>query len=70
MILWIHPTNKPVPIIVRAETAEEARLKIAQCPDYDGARIFTLQAEFYASLCETGAAGPVAVQMKGGTLGI
>lgn len=64
MSFWIYPT-KSRPIIVEADTNEEAKTEIAKCPDYDGGKIIAIPVDFYAKLCKTGAVGPALMHFEG-----
>lgn len=53
MPYWICPTPGH-PVVVSADTHEEAREKIERSPAFRGGKLFALPVEFYANLCEEG----------------
>jgi len=67
MTHWIYPT-KGRPIIVEAETNQEAKTLIAKCPDYDGGNIIAIPVDFYAKLCKTGAVEPALHHFEKGAI--
>jgi hypothetical protein len=68
MSYWICPLKKEYPIVVEAESHEDAKKQIAASPMFDGGQVLAIPMDFYVKLCKTSAVDAALVTFRGGQL--